>query len=173
MVLRSGEKLWKELTAGGSPSYKIHNLALSFSGLGSLESGQQGIEGFFAKPDSESTSDSLARVKRKRNEPNEIIELDDDGEVLFIPSPPVYFECDRCRKRITGSTGSSKDDRSITLERLKMEHEDFHFAEQLSRQREDEEEGSSGGRSHRSPIKKKKKKDIKGIAKYFEPRSKA
>ena len=49
VIASFGDKLWKELvgTAGSTP-FKITNVQLSFSGIGTMEAGQRTIEGFLS-----------------------------------------------------------------------------------------------------------------------------
>ncbi|TBU55607.1 DNA/RNA polymerase [Dichomitus squalens] len=90
VIASFGDKLWKELvgTAGSTP-FKITNVQLSFSGIGTMEAGQRTIEGFlsartacdeqipsgaaigdFSKPSSKRaiSDDSISPSKRQRSD---------------------------------------------------------------------------------------------------------
>ncbi|KAF8604519.1 DNA/RNA polymerase [Ceratobasidium sp. AG-I] len=61
-ILQPGERLWKVLFPGaGDLSVGVINVALGFSGLNALESGQRGIEGFFG------TKGAIASAKKPSN----------------------------------------------------------------------------------------------------------
>ncbi|KIO34646.1 hypothetical protein M407DRAFT_209923 [Tulasnella calospora MUT 4182] len=88
LILKPAEKLFKELS--GSAPYKIGNISLGFHGLGMLEAGQQGIEGFFAGPSKSSAVraastapeevEDVALGKRKRKEDAVEMAVSDEGE---------------------------------------------------------------------------------------------
>ncbi|KAG8970257.1 DNA-directed DNA polymerase eta rad30 [Tulasnella sp. 419] len=171
LISKPAEKLWKELI--GTSTYKVHNLALGFSGLGSLESGQQGIEGFFSNRQTVQGDSEQSKInrgtgaKRKRDEDdgeNQVAEDVDQGS-------STSFICQRCKKNIALPTEDfEREDGVRALDLLKMEHQDFHFAQDLSREvvAEDDEQ------PERRKVAKKRKKNgqPKGIAQYFSAKPK-
>jgi DNA polymerase eta len=176
-ICKVAEKLWTELV-GTSAEYdknkakgtvtgmKITNVFLAFTGVEVVSIGQQTIEGFFPGADGagkrKAEDGSPARKegakKRKGNgygDDNDALDLDD-----------LSFRCSRCGKQVRRDADGMID-REEALGVLKMEHEDFHFAQDLAR----EGEGSGGGThsSTNTQKKKKKKAEPKGIAKFFTP----
>ena len=194
---------------------KITYVALSFSGIESMETGQRRIEGFFQKPVSTGDSGEMEgqatiakNSSRKLNTPlkrkwSESIPhgVADDGvatedmtnQTLSVPSSPSYV-CDRCGQRISLDQDAisnhvdgpiAGDDMQGTLARLRREHDDFHFAQDLSKGtstglavkhaaiRPSESTGQ-GGSKKRKPETKAKGKAAKeskgGIAKFFTQR---
>lgn len=123
-----GDKLWKELvgTDDRSTPMKITNVQLSFSGIDSMEAGQQVIEGFFKPPSSNQQKSTLpkgkASLKRKRDEDtltdaNDFDikggiathqagdQIQDEARSFAATDPGTSlprhsFICNRCKKRI-------------------------------------------------------------------------
>lgn len=183
-VANAGDKLWKELV--GPPnstkplSTKITHVSLSFHGVEAGEVNQQGIEGFLSKAP---TSPS----KRKREEANGDDEEVDDTipttpDKGLEPVPDVdYFVCDRCKKRIVLpqelAIGSDLDEeiRRDALGSLRAEHQDFHFAQDLSKMPSDDERRERpNSKPMVHPKKKRKHKggaaEGEGIARFFSKR---
>lgn len=154
-IATAGDKLWKELMGPDSRTapMKITNVQLSFSGIESMETGQRRIEGFLQKPRSTSQGVALdepaslednpgeagVTLKRRRSD-----SLDsDNGHAtspdLAGPTAPSYV-CDRCGKRISSGHSSNpdvtmdEDELQDVLTRLRREHDDFHFAQDLARE---------------------------------------
>ena len=102
-------------------------------------------------------------------------------------SSPSSYMCDRCKKRIALPQDLADIDDEIKAEALaalRQEHDDWHFAQDLSRQPAPDERrhsirpqsskgGNGSGVHQRSPPKSKKRlkdkdsKSDKGIAKFF------
>ncbi|KAF8322607.1 DNA polymerase eta [Clavulina sp. PMI_390] len=176
-IITLAQKLWRELTSGKQGHAKIHNISLSFHGLTSAEAGQKRIENFLA-----------SSSKRPRTDDADA----DADEVDGIAARPS-FVCERCSKRISvppdsfeididGDVEPDSEGRSaLALERLKIEHADYHFARDLAHQHSDPEDGHVEA-MHRPASKKQKKKGNeppskastkrkeppRGIAKYFD-----
>lgn len=104
--------------------------------------------------DDERVDDTIQTVSRKGSELRPDID---------------YFVCDRCKKRITlpqelmAASELGEDIRRDALGSLRAEHQDFHFAQDLSRM------PSDGERPERSSLKptnhpKKRRKHKGGIA---------
>lgn len=181
VVAAAGDKLWRELV--GPPnstkplSTEITHVCLSFHGVEAGEVNQQGIEGFLSK-----TPNSPRQRKRKVNSDDE--EVDDTIPTTSHGGPELRpniscFVCDRCKKRITlpeelvTASDLDEDIRSDVLGSLRAEHQDFHFAQDLSRMPSDDERPE---RPNSKPaIRQKKKRKHKGgtaegeegIAKFF------
>jgi DNA polymerase eta len=177
VVSAAGDKLWKELVGplnGTKPlPTKITHISLSFHGVEAGEMNQRGIEGFLSK-----TPDSPRKRKRKANS-------DDEGANETVPAfshegseprPDIdYFVCDRCKKRIAlpqelmTASELDEDIRRDALRNLRTEHQDFHFAQDLSRMPSDDEQPERSNSKPTVQPKKRKKKD-EGIARYFSKR---
>lgn len=183
VVAGAGDKLWKELVGplnSKKPlSTKITHISLSFHGVEAGEVNQRGIEGFLSKT-------PASPSKRKRN-----VDSDDEGADDIVPissyegsepRPDVdYFVCDRCKKRIClpqELVTASELDQEIkrdALGSLRGEHQDFHFAQDLSRMPSDDEQPERP--DSKPPIHPKKKRKHKGgtaeregIARFFHKR---
>jgi len=181
VVSAAGDKLWKELVGpldSTKPlSTKITHVSLSFHGVEAGEMDQRGIEGFLSKTPSSPS-------KRKRG-------ADDDDEEVGETVPTVshggseltpivdYFICDRCKKRIglpqelVAGSELDEEKRKEALGSLRAEHQDFHFAQDLSRMGSDDERPEL---RDANPTGKKKRKrrgersEGEGIARFFNKR---
>lgn len=158
MIATAADKLWKELT-GNIKNLNVTAVQLGFTGIETTEAGQQSIEGFF-KP-REATESHLKRARRDSN----TVQLEVDPPQL--PETPgstslASFICERCNKRIStdeSNVDQAEVDRTTALAKLRMEHDDFHFAQDLA--------NGSDGPSQPSTPKRKKTAEPKGIAKFF------
>ena len=183
-VAAAGDKLWKELVGPLNSikplSAKITHVSLSFHGVEAGEVNQRGIEGFLSK-----TPNSPSKRKFQANS--------DDEEVFeTVPAPSQgaldpkldidYFVCGRCKKRIAlpdefiaNVSELDEDIKKDVLESLRTEHQDFHFAQDLSKMPSDDErpEGSHS-KSSIHPKKKRKHKgggnEREGIERFFMKR---
>ncbi|KAG8821399.1 DNA-directed DNA polymerase eta rad30 [Serendipita sp. 399] len=167
VIVTAVVKLWKELhgtdaeraTNPNVPNMKIINIAVSFNGVEVLEQGQQGIEGFLGlERVTAATSTDQEGTPEPKDEPNE-------GEVL-------KYLCPKCKKTLTAQVepDDSEELRSMKLSTLTAEHEDYHFAQSLSRQDVVVLGGPSKRRTSPSrqagPTKRKRKEGT--IASYFQ-----
>ncbi|EMD33547.1 hypothetical protein CERSUDRAFT_57122 [Gelatoporia subvermispora B] len=175
VIAAAGDKLWKELVGTDSSRtapIKITNVQLSFTGIELSEAGQRNIEGFLkARPPVSGGSLSSAPpsgLKRKRGarERSESLEVP-QGSSSTRRSKST-FVCDRCGKRVTLADADASAGNAIrqeALARLRVEHDDFHFAQDLAR----ESDGASPQRKIRPsdapPANKKRAKE--GIASFF------
>ncbi|KAH9902592.1 DNA/RNA polymerase [Cubamyces lactineus] len=215
VIASFGDKLWKELVGtGDSTPFKITNVQLSFSGIGTMESGQRRIEGFLSSrpsSDAQSTSESgptsskpPSTLKRKRSPSNAAearqtggqpddsldagnakgnLERDEERDERHS------FLCEKCGERIwLGGSDAARDGgaaeghllaaalddaiREDALAALRLEHADFHFAQELAAAA-DEDVPKRVIRPLDRPaaptVKKKKKQKTGdgGIAKFF------
>ena len=183
VVAAAGDKLWKELVGplnSTKPlSTKITYVSLSFHGVEAGEVNQQGIEGFLSKPPS-----SPGKRKREVNSDNEEVSKSIPTSSPGASDPRLdvdYFVCDRCRKRIclpqelAAASGLDEDIRRDALGSLRAEHQDFHFAQDLSRMPSDDERPERpNSKTTIHPKKKRKHKggtnEGEGIARFFSKR---
>jgi DNA polymerase eta len=146
----------------------VFHMALGFHGLDAGEAGQKSIEGFFAsrQPEGSREGSVAAGVKRGREDER----ASGEDVVEEGSSDQTSYRCPRCGKRIAIDpavleSSTAEFDRSDALNAIKLEHEDFHFAQDLSRgdsmsPEKKKVKGSGIGKG-------KKKDEAKGIAKYF------
>ena len=180
VVAAAGDKLWKELVGSLNStkplSTKITHVCLSFHGVEAGEVNQKGIEGFLSKAQNDPS-------KRKRKVESDDEKVDDTVPTISHegsePRPDVdYFVCDRCKKRITLpqelATASELDEdiKRDALGSLRAEHQDFHFAQDLSRMPSDDERPErSNPKPTTQPKKRRKHKgggaEGEGIARFF------
>ncbi|KAI9066350.1 DNA/RNA polymerase [Trametes sanguinea] len=208
-----GDKLWKELVGtSGSTPFKITNVQLSFSGIGTMEAGQRTIEGFLSskslsevQADAGTASKPPSTLKRKRSTSLHLSEPPDrdqytanaksSDDTKIERDQRFSFVCDKCGKRIwlrLGSADGARDANASTvavadvgqelsaalndairedaLAALRLEHADFHYAEELAASVDESVPKrvirpmngmASSGR------KKKRKATEEGIAKFF------
>ncbi|KAF8199658.1 hypothetical protein BJ912DRAFT_1020231 [Pholiota molesta] len=139
------DKLWKELV-GNTSTLNVTSVQLAFTGIDTAEAGQSTIEGFL-KP--------ASSKKRARDFP-------DLSELSFI--------CSRCGKKITVPTieyPNGNGNQEDILMKAKMEHDDFHFAQDLAHDGQPQTT-SSEPKAKSKPMKKRKvPPEPKGIEKFF------
>jgi len=184
------DRLWKDLVGSGnkpdgSLPYSVTSIALGFAGVETGEAGQQSIEGFF-RPETSvkppSSSDGLGGGGTPRTHRGKRLrEVDDEVEggpfldgLGIDRENTVSFVCPRCHKRIDAELGDGGDlERAKALDRLRLEHGDFHIAEDLSKlPDEGVAPGPSGLRATNRERKRKKESGGKkppeeGIAKFL------
>ncbi|KAF7327480.1 DNA polymerase eta [Mycena kentingensis (nom. inval.)] len=166
VVAAAADRLWRELVDARTP-LKVTSVSLGFTGIEGVESGLKAIDTFFKKPASKRgledgdliTTETLSANDAAAPQTSKNLSKD-----LFS------FICSRCGHRATLPPSATRTEleRESALALLKMEHDDFHVALDLSRVEE-------GGARHAEPVpqpgpkKKKRKKDSspQGIAKFF------
>ena len=169
-VAAAGDKLWKELAEGLNGSMKITNIQLAFTGLEDADPHQRSIEGFLQTRAPEDQA-----PKRLRAEDEGDLDFQSEaGPSKLPPSQPSNsndtsvigsFTCPRCSKHITLPESSLDNDAgAAAMERIRQEHDDFHFAQDLARST-----GKSEGSRIPIVVPKKRRKESEGIAKYFRP----
>ena len=115
-----GDKLWKDLV-GNSATLNVTALQLAFTGINVAEAGQRSIE-LFLKPD------STKRSREEANAPTEAYEA-----AASLHGDDLDDRCSRCGKIFQhSSTNQSLDDQETELAKAKMEHSDYHFAQDLT-----------------------------------------
>lgn len=175
-ILKLGEKILRDFIGERKAGQNTElggctNLSLQFQSLERQESGQRGIEGFFAG------GRSPTKAGKRKAEPPDLL-LVDDGD-LPQPSkkskPPtpvlveesksitskVKFTCPKCSKLIMTvitHDADAEDVKSVkadALKRLKDEHADFHFARDLMQDQRIIVGGSSTAQSSNKSKKSK------------------
>lgn len=162
-IAAAGNKLWKELV-GTDVAMKVTNISLSFTGIEEGELGQKSIEGF---------------LKRKREENISSHGLDEvcldttpacaaaDEEISHCDSRVLSFICPRCHNKIQCAVHDahslSAEELDIRAAALRMEHDDYHFAQDLASNPEESTQirKSDMRRPH-------KRQERSGIEKYFK-----
>ncbi|KAK0495375.1 hypothetical protein EDD18DRAFT_271247 [Armillaria luteobubalina] len=158
VIAAAGDKLWKDLV-GNFTSMKVTSVQLAFTGIETAETGQQSIDGFFK-------SGSNSKRGRDDDSPRHITELTAD-QWSAAAGQAVAFTCTRCNKDIPfpNTASVSEEDQAELLATIRMEHSDWHFAQDLAK----EDPGNQLHVSLKEPAKKKKrrKESPKGIEKFF------
>ncbi|TFK72980.1 DNA polymerase eta [Pluteus cervinus] len=143
IIANHGDRLWRELV-GNAQSVHVSAVQLSFSGIEASEAGQRQIEDF------------LQGAKRTR--------VEDEA------SEGLSFTCSRCGKviRQTDSIRSGEGSEADPLVKLRMEHDDFHYAQDLAKA--DNRmvlTPDSAGERPRPAKKKKENAERQGIERFF------
>lgn len=131
VIASAGITLWNELFAVSEFQAGAHVtcVQLTFTGLEATGAGHARIERFLVE-----SSSRQPRLKRNQDDLSESDSEEDSGAYSFI--------CKRCGKRISLSTrpqqqGGVYDDFTVDpeeqLTRLRVEHDDHHLAEDLSK----------------------------------------
>lgn len=212
-IAAAGDKLWKELIGTDtslSIPMKITGVSLSFSGIDSMEIGQRRIEGFFQKPqpaegsvDQEgdtsvhesciviSNSGSTMRKRTKSNgATDEGVAMDECDNLATATASS--FLCERCKRRISlvdnvPSNLHAEPDIQESLDKLRREHDDFHFAQDLAneglgdsvprraviRPSENNHHGQQPAKKRKQDVRAKRKSSAEpkgNIAKFFTQR---
>ncbi|KIY66533.1 DNA polymerase eta [Cylindrobasidium torrendii FP15055 ss-10] len=117
-IAGAGNKLWKELV-GTATTMKVTSVQLAFTGVGAAESGQRSIEGFFKNGSSSSRNDDHV----------------DEGLTGQVENAPATssFTCPRCQKELR-ATALEDAEVNAALEAIKVEHGDWHFAQDLAKE---------------------------------------
>lgn len=163
-----GDKLWKELV-GNNATLNVTSVQLAFTGINIAEAGQRSIEGFL-KPTS---------TKRQREEANAPLHNEaagsfqgDNPELLGdqqLHSLPSSYICPRCGK-VYPLTNQSLNDPEAELAKVKMEHSDYHFAQDLAAEGPSHSAMSTFKPATSNPKPSKKPKGSiksRGIEKFF------
>ncbi|KAG5645533.1 hypothetical protein DXG03_005808 [Asterophora parasitica] len=192
-IAAAGDKLWKELV-GIDLAMKVTSVQLAFTGIEGAEVGQRSIEGFFKagqsgkrqRDDDEDDRDEFGRAFVDDGIADEGNDIATTSDTILAQgnTPAVSFVCPRCGKRIScHSQTMPSADQEDQLAAFRLEHDDFHFAQDLAK------ESTGGlvisgpskgtpvgavkghmGPSNTSPKKKKRRKErpAMGIEKFFK-----
>ena len=161
-VASIGDKLWKDLV-GNNATLNVTTLQLAFTGINVAEAGQRSIE-LFLKP---------ASTKRSREESpahNEAAASFDADDPLLLDDRNLPYTCSRCGKIFQhSSTNQSLEDQETELAKAKMEHSDYHFAQDLTAEASRSVISASKPATSNSKTNKRPKRSIepKGIEKFF------
>ena len=174
IIANAGDKLWKELV-GTNATVHVGHISLSFTGIDVAEQGQKSIEGFFKH--------TSANSPKKRPRDGSMVDLAVDSCSKMITGNDqdehqsndydLSYSCSRCKKILNlpanlESAGYDVQQRALT--NIRLEHQDFHFAEDLMNESEGlsppvqvtlKETGFKPGPS------KKRRKVSQGLDKYF------
>jgi DNA polymerase eta len=161
LIAAAGNKLWRELVGVGglgAGPIKVNSVQLAFTGLEFGEEGQRNIEGFLT------TEKSGKRVREREDGPEGVGSGDDNDDAQRS------FVCSRCRKRVSLPHPTVSDQEA--LEKLKTEHDDFHFARDLvrikpARAGSDQTQDVLQDKKRRKGKGKAKEGEGEGIAKFF------
>ncbi|PFH53118.1 hypothetical protein AMATHDRAFT_73645 [Amanita thiersii Skay4041] len=164
VIALAGDKLWKDLIGNGL-NVNVTHVALGFTGIDIAESGQQSIEAFL-KGDNKGE-----RVKKRprEDEDNSHKKLSTGGEFHS-----VSYTCTECGKTLTLllEDGTSQDGDMLGV--MQREHEDFHFALELSNAQSRDTEMVVAQQRAKSPRKrsvgmnrKRGQDERKGIERFF------
>lgn len=184
-IANAGGKLWKELV-GNTSTMRVSSVQLAFTGIDASESGQKTIEGFLqSKPSSkrarEEDSESGTRPGRVATKSDdhrirvEQVEQAHDSETPKASGSGASYTCSRCQKPLRppspAPTYSDEEEYNSVIAALKLEHDDWHFAQDLARE---ESTVSNGGKrivpgqsQAQGSRAKKRKKEAFGIEKFF------
>jgi DNA polymerase eta len=168
-IASTGDRLWKDLV-GDSTTLNVTSVQLAFTGIDVTEAGQRSIE-VFLKP---------ASAKRSREEANALFNeaagsFRGDDPVLpndqMRRSLPLPYTCPRCGKIFQYSrTNQSSNDQEAELAKVKMEHSDYHFAQDLATEGPSRSVTSASKPTTSNSIPSKRLKrstEPKGIEKFF------
>ncbi|KXN91684.1 N-acetyltransferase eso1 [Leucoagaricus sp. SymC.cos] len=143
IIANAGNKLWKELV-GTATTMNVNHVSLSFTGIDIAEQGQKSIEGFLRpasanSPKKRPRDEEIHTSGDPRTRMIETTDQDDamsDGQTSVHQSSnqPLSYSCSRCGKAFyipEGLSGADDDIRQEVLSSIRLEHQDFHFAEDL------------------------------------------
>jgi DNA polymerase eta len=167
-IASTGDKLWKDLV-GNSTTLNVTAIQLAFTGINFAEAGQRSIEGFL-KPASTKRSREEANVPT-HNEAMASFRGDESDDSLLLDDGNLSYTCSRCGKIFQhSSTNQSLDDQETELAKAKMEHSDYHFAQDLTAEGPSRFviSASKPATSNPKPSKRSKRlTEPKGIEKFF------
>lgn len=167
-IASAGNKLWKELV-GNQSKLNVTNVHLAFTGIEFAETGQQTIERFLKPPSPPQKRLYGGEILNTRNFEG----VADEGPV----ENKTAYKCPRCGKTFNlpdGVETSSLEEQSGDIlgymNKVKLEHEDYHFAQDLANESEVPVQVGKATTSNNSNHKKRKKPQSKPgrIEKFFK-----
>ena len=177
IIAHAGDRLWKDLVGAvdmKTAPMKITNVQLAFTGVETADPGQQSIEGFLKADTRDLQAQKRLRTTNdgNSNEAGETDNLTVSASADQDLSTTAFFVCPRCNKRVFlpvtwAENGGGEDAQAAAMATLKMEHGDFHFAQDLART---PDQGVKRIKLDSSSKRKKIREDTHGIAKFFTPR---
>ncbi len=165
MIASAGDKLWKELVGNGA-KMNISHIALGFTGIDVAEAGQQSIENFLKSGNHDK------RLREMDGFENGPVGQADSSLVIESTTqdlPSITYTCPKCGKKLTVFLDSDVMEDSDPLKMVRMEHEDFHFAQELAKDSEraskPRDRSPKKGTTHKSA--KRRRIEPKGIERFF------
>ncbi|KAF8968026.1 DNA polymerase eta [Flammula alnicola] len=171
----AADKLWKELV-GNSTTLNVSTVQLAFTGIDVAEAGQRSIEGFLKPTSSKKRprDSSEPYTDSQHGHPlgeTETVSTGGDLTVLNNNTTGVglSYACSRCGKTFQLRTAhQSIQDQQGLLLKAKLEHDDFHFAQDLAKQDEPRSVISASKKPTAKATKKRKAPpEPRGIEKFF------
>jgi DNA polymerase eta len=170
-IASAGNKLWKELV-GDRESLKVTSVQLAFTGIEFAESGQQTIEEFLRPSSSKKRPPDGEHVNPREPKTGAV-----NAETGADDLNATYI-CPRCGKSFylpaDASISEEGPDGIIDPEyiaKVKLEHEDFHFAQDLANEGRSRSVISVSSKlspsSSSSAKRRKPRSDSRGIEKFF------
>ncbi|KAF9453452.1 DNA/RNA polymerase [Macrolepiota fuliginosa MF-IS2] len=181
IIASAGDRLWRELV-GSNTVMHVSTVSLAFTGIEVAEQGQKSIEGFL-KPASADFSKKRPRDKERS------VSIDLEAEHSGFGKSDITlgiskqnhqsssnvpsWTCARCGKTFHLPEDLSSLDSDIQQEALssiQLEHQDFHFAEDLSKESDDHVSSvkpTTKKVGFKSRTTKKSRKETHGLDKYF------
>lgn len=162
VIAAAGDKLWHELVGGVTGTIHITSIQLAFTGIESAEMGQQSIDGFFSNGQNGQVSLKRPFEKasgRKKAGPDAAAgwtQQESDGKIV------TTYTCTICGTALD-LRSDSDEDATACAARIRQEHSDHHYAEQLAKTLDLEPHMPAP-----SPPRKKVKKG--GIESFFHRR---
>jgi len=155
---------------------KVSSVQLAFTGIDVTETGQQSIEGFL-KPLSTSKKRErypITDTDVQTRDPQDGLGGGQATESRLLDnntshSPSLSYACARCGELIQLQTvdHSSEDQEGLFL-KAKVEHDDFHFAQDLAKEGNPRSIISVSKKTTPKPTKKRKlSPEPKGIERFF------
>ncbi|KAG6817165.1 hypothetical protein H0H87_012126 [Tephrocybe sp. NHM501043] len=179
-VAEAANFLWKELV-GTDLAMKVTSVSLAFSGIEGAEAGQRSIEGFFR-------TEQPSKRQHGEDGDDDIQRTDFDGDIgdenrnisdTRSSDLHMSFNCLRCGKRLSMPLSETSTlDGEERLAALRLEHDDYHFAQDLAKESvsgpvisvpSGSTKKSLKPLSKTSPKKKKRRKEepARGIEQFF------
>jgi len=189
VICAVADRLWKELAGGLKEPLQFTHLGVAFHGIEVVAAGQQHISGFFrastpgqVKPESKGTKRKRSNSELPPSKPNNSLPSKENGKVTSSihtsgDANSGNWECPKCGTRIVVDLNLDVDDQYRQLTKLRMVHEDGHFAESLSASLNGSQLPSSSTSAIKSPVKATKKthsnqsmkrKKQEGLLNFFE-----
>jgi DNA polymerase eta len=176
VIAQAGVKLWNEII-GTNKTVVVNYLSLAFTGIDIAEQGQKSIEGFL-RPSSISTPNKRPRVEEQYHSTDpDIATADDNDEEDVLPDVQprgnrsnFSWTCSRCGKEFQLPYHMSHADDStqrMALSIIQSEHEDFHLAEDLSKDPDDRVPVTETPKLRPGTAKKRSRREPRGLDKYF------
>ncbi|PCH42673.1 DNA polymerase eta [Wolfiporia cocos MD-104 SS10] len=190
VIASAGDRLWRELVGtdvSRTAPLKVTHVALGFTGVECMDAGQRSIEGFFRAPTTSNDVDyaGVSEGAHKRKRGSEDFEDDlgtwrsrskTDSNISDTRPPQTgsstSFLCGKCGKRVElpdGLSGEGIEDdfKAEALAALRVEHDDFHLAQELAKQLSSDDSPRKIRPAEKPQSKVKRQRPPEGIARFF------